>query len=152
MKLIFLLPNKPLLPQGVMNYREMDTKDLISLNGNHWRKILTIIAKLTTFPSEDWRIVRDNKLWDRAKLVFNAQHLASELNESEAKIGAWVFIVGKTFNDDFPIPENAKVLGEAHVAKAEGNLIWSPYLDYRQFPNDLIDEIVQHLRVHTVLC
>ena len=45
---VFLLPNKPILPDDVdeVFLAKPDSAVLIELNGNHWRKILTIIAKL----------------------------------------------------------------------------------------------------------
>jgi len=42
--------------------------ELIALNGNHWRKIFTIMAKTCT-PSEDWRHYRDNLLLKKHEML-----------------------------------------------------------------------------------
>lgn len=132
----FLLPNRPTLPQGVSSYDAVPANVVIELNGNHWRKILTIIAKLVTVAEEDWRIVRDQSLWDRVKLIFDPDE-ASE---------GWLVIVGKQFHDDFPIPAEAEAIGARHTAHIHQKRIWCPYLDYRQFPNVLVDELVTRIR------
>lgn len=132
--MIFLLPNKPKLPSGISHYFECSVDEVIALNGNHWRKILTIIAKLCAKPDEDWRIVRDQYIWQRCNLIFSYEDLAG--------LAGWLFIVGKTFSDVCPTPSNAKVLGnDKHFATRVQERFWVPYLDYRQFPNTLIDTI-----------
>lgn len=143
MLITFLLPNHPDLPDDVTHYEEMSTSALIAYNGNHWRKILTIIAKLVADAEEDWRIVRDKELWYRAKLVYSEE--LPVLNTSP------LIIVGQTFRQQFPIANDAKVLGEGtrHQAYVADDRIWTPYLDYRQFPNSLIEELRQTLHAGT---
>lgn len=136
MSLTFLLPNRPDLPTGVSNYDVVSVAEIVELNGNHWRKILTIIAKLVTVDGEDWRIVRDQDLWRRVSLVF----------DPDESVDGWLFIVGKQFYSDFPIPSEAETIGERHVAYIYQQRIWCPYLDYRQFPNALVDELVARIK------
>lgn len=134
----FLLPNPPLLPDGCANYLHCSPVDLISINGNHWRKILTIIAKLSAKPDEDWRIVRDQYIWQRVRLYF----CFNDLPNTEQCL----FIVGKTFDKECAIPFDGTYLGnEKHHAIKKGATYWVPYLDYRQFPNALIDTLRQQI-------
>lgn len=137
--MVFLLPNAPELPKGITNYSDCCYEELVNLNGNHWRKILTIIAKLCANEDEDWRIVRDQSIWQRAVLFFNAEQLPLE-NE-------WQVIVGKSFYKDLPIPVRARLVASGqHQAFIENKRIWTPYLDYRQFPNALIDALKYEIR------
>lgn len=133
----FLLPNAPQLPEGIDHYSQVPVSQLIELNGNHWRKILTIIAKLVADPDQDWRIVRDLQLWNKAELVFD-----SDVDWSGEE---WVFIVGQTWRGKWPVSERAQTLGTRHQAYLDRPMVWVPYLDYRQFPNVLIDELRQRI-------
>ena len=138
--MIFLLPNAPILPDTCASYLDCAPTQLIELNGNHWRKILTIIAKLLTEPGEDWRIVRDQYIWERAKLCFSADELPLK--------GECTVIVGKTFLEQMPIPQDAEqIVCGKHAVYLSGSYIWSPYLDYRQFPNVLIEALKTRLKV-----
>ncbi|CUB03464.1 DUF6942 family protein [Marinomonas fungiae] len=137
--MIFLLPNAPKLPEGASSYGECSYDEIVNLNGNHWRKILTIIAKLCSQEDEDWRIVRDQSIWQRATLIFTVEELTLE--------DEWVFIVGKSFSKDLPIPTRAVLVEDGkHQAFIEHRRIWTPYLDYRQFPNALIDALKNEIR------
>ena len=49
--LICYLPNPPQYPQDCTR---TDVAALIAHNGNHWRKILTILAKLCVTDANDW--------------------------------------------------------------------------------------------------
>lgn len=133
MNINILLPNLPELPQGVEHCSKVSTATIIELNGNHWRKILTIIAKLVADDEEDWRIVRDHHVWERARIVFSTQALNDEQG--------WVMVVGKSFEGTFPIPDGADVIGEQHRVYHHQRWLWTPYLDYRQFPNQLIADV-----------
>lgn len=137
--MIFLLPNIPQLPLGKSHYSDCTYQELVDLNGNHWRKILTIIAKLCSKDNEDWRIVRDQSIWQRATLIFTAEELP--LSDQ------WQVIVGKSFYKDLPIPAEAKPIESGqHRAFVDSKRIWTPYLDYRQFPNALIDALKTEIR------
>lgn len=132
-----LLPTPPILPTDVMAYSQISPQDLIALNGNHWRKILTILAKLCAKADKDWRIVRDQELWQHANLYFDPCLLPDQLLTDTP-----LLVVGKTFYEAMPVPKNAVVLGnDRHIIYQTGNTYWTPYLDYRQFPNHLIDTL-----------
>ncbi|NLQ16350.1 hypothetical protein HGG82_01765 [Marinomonas sp. M1K-6] len=134
---VFLLPNEPILPDGcdASFLRQPDIALLIELNGNHWRKILTIMAKLTTPNYANWKVFRDNDLLNRIGITFSLDSLQG--------YDGPLFIVGKTFFDRLPIPDSAVKLGSgnAHFASVCWPYIWCPYLDYRQFPNILIESL-----------
>ena len=138
----FLLPNRPILPIS-MKVEESDlVAQIIELNGNHWRKIFTIMAKLITPEYLDWRDFRDKKLLKKVAIVFSIDQL--ELYDG------LVFIVGNTFRDDIVVPDSAITLGDRHIALALDSRIWCPYLDYRQFPNVLIEALRQYI-AHCIL-
>lgn len=42
----FYLPNPPLMPEYWHWEQDNSIAELIALNGNHWRKIFTIMAKI----------------------------------------------------------------------------------------------------------
>ncbi|SBS31330.1 hypothetical protein MAQ5080_01928 [Marinomonas aquimarina] len=134
----FLLPNSPQLPVASNHYSDCSYEEIVNLNGNHWRKILIIIAKLCSKQDEDWRIVRDQSIWRRATLFFTVADLPL--------CDEWQVIVGKTFYNDLPIPATAREIKVGqHQAFIENKRIWTPYLDYRQFPNALIDALREEL-------
>ena len=135
---VFLLPNLPCLPNQSEALEEgVSVSQLIELNGNHWRKILTIMAKLTTPNYSDWRQFRDNQLFSKVGLAFSFSQIE--------RYKGLVFIVGKTFRDSTPIPDFADVYGESHLAYSAGSYVWTPYLDYRQFPNLLIESLRERM-------
>lgn len=132
---VFLMPNKPMLSKESDNALpdNIDVALLIELNGNHWRKILTIMAKLTAPHYKDWRQFRDNELLNNVGIAFTID----QLGDYEGRL----FIVGNTFREVWPVPASAQNIGERHVAAVSAFRVWCPYLDYRQFPNILIETI-----------
>ncbi|MBJ7538176.1 DUF6942 family protein [Marinomonas transparens] len=129
---IFLLPNKPVLPDDyVGEYLHFpDMALLTELNGNHWRKIFTIMAKLVVPMESHWRDYRDKELFKQTAIVFSVD----QLKEARGK----TFIVGNGFREVLPIEGTFEVLGSKQLAYVATDRIWCPYLDYRQFPNILI--------------
>ena len=131
---VFLLPNPPILPsQGERLGEVVSASQLIELNGNHWRKILTIMSKLTVQNYSDWRQFRDDQLLFKVGLAFSPSQIEN--------YKGLVVVVGKTFRESIPIPECAEVYGESHLAYKAELFVWTPYLDYRQFPNILIESL-----------
>lgn len=132
---VFLLPNEPVLSvqnNSVLSF-QVSVDELIELNGNHWRKILTIMAKLTSPEYGDWREFRDKALLQKVGVAFSRDQLTNYKGV--------LFVVGNTFREAWPIPEMAQKIGDKHVAAFYLNRIWCPYLDYRQFPNILIEAV-----------
>lgn len=136
---VFLLPNSPVLPNyvDVSFLKKPDVPSLIELNGNHWRKIFTIMAKLTAPSYDSWKVFRDKELLNKVGIVFSVGQL-SDFN-------GVVFIVGNTFRDEFPVEDAAKEIGEVHSSFVCLPYIWCPYLDYRQFPNILIEALREYI-------
>ncbi|BFM48239.1 hypothetical protein THO17_04020 [Marinomonas sp. THO17] len=119
-----------------MDNLKPDVADLIQRNGNHWRKILTIMAKLTVTNGNDWRVHRDHSLFEQLAVVFDIASLEKVKPLSEHTL---VFIVGRKLRAELPIAEESTKLN--YECWWHRNYIWCPYLDYRQFPNALIAEL-----------
>lgn len=136
---VFLLPNKPILPNRIDGNIETEnsTNILIDINGNHWRKIFTIMAKLVVPNYSDWRDFRDNQLLNEVGIAFSVDQIENYEGE--------VFVVGNTFRDVLPIPVLSETLGDKHLAHVSLPYIWCPYLDYRQFPNRLIESLREYI-------
>lgn len=132
---VFLLPNRPVLPSSVdvSFLKKPDVPSLIELNGNHWRKIFTIMAKLTAPTYDSWKVFRDKELLNKVGIVFSLDQLCDYKGV--------IFIVGNTFRDELPVADSAQEVGETHTSFVYLPYIWCPYLDYRQFPNILIEAL-----------
>lgn len=132
---IFVLPNRPEFPSHILNkdFSSVDVATLIEINGNHWRKIFTIMAKLATPDISAWRTFRDVDLLKRVGIAFSVDQIQN--------VKGIVFIVGKTFEAVYPVSDQAELIGEKQQAKISFPYVWCPYLDYRQFPNSLIDAL-----------
>lgn len=64
----YYLPTAPLIPDG-WHYTQPDAVGaLMVLNGNHWRKIFTIMAKISTV-GDDWRSYRDQVLLKQNEMI-----------------------------------------------------------------------------------
>ena len=136
---VFLLPNKPILPDDADHafLAKPDSSLLIELNGNHWRKILTIMAKLTVQHDAAWRECRDVNLFSQVGIAFSTEQLHN--------YQGILFVVGNTFRDALPVSTLAEEVGVKHFAHVSYPCIWCPYLDYRQFPNILIDTLREYI-------
>lgn len=132
----FYLPTAPMLPHA-WQYNGPDAiAQLIELNGNHWRKILVIMAKITA--PDDWRDYMSRLLTQDNRIVFGATEIQSEAQRH--------FVCGQQSarNLDLPILDQNQTFKPIHHDK---HLIYLlPYLDYRQCPNrtitDLRDELM----------
>lgn len=143
-------PHRPPLPryQRQRSYRVArpgETARIIAETGNHWRKILSIFAKIYCqlfSPPEPWQKVRDQHLLtggSRTALLWQTQLLPAE--------GAIHIIGGRDFAAGFELPPSTAraVDGMSGKITAYGHCYLTPYLDYRQFPNALIDAFCNHL-------
>ena len=113
---------------------------LIELNGNHWRKIFIIMAKICA-PDEQWRNYMPSLLSKNEKICFNAEELDAN--------GSVHIICGAQSCQNLGIkkPEarEINVLTPQSNKNEKGVVITTPYLDYRQFPNRLIEQTRQVL-------
>lgn len=134
----FLLPTPPTLECSDINI-----KDIVAINGNHWRKIFVIIAKLCC-QHKTWQSYRDNDLLNDVYLNFSpTPTLNKRLN----------FVCGKTHAQMLGILETGQcwpAIDELNRVRInnknmENRILITPYLDYRQFPNALIADVITAL-------
>ncbi|GAB3475146.1 DUF6942 family protein [Marinomonas epiphytica] len=137
-KCVFVLPTAPEIGDCLGMSNADFVKEIEARNGNHWRKILTIMAKLTC-GSADWREHKENNLFNNVCILFiNDAELMQKLSLNDQVM---TFFVGKQVRSVVPVPEHASAICTRRDAWATQNALWCPYLDYRQFPNALIDLI-----------
>lgn len=128
----FYLPTAPMLPQ-TWQYNGPDAiAQLIKLNGNHWRKILVIMAKISA-PDDDWRSYMSRLLTQDNRIVFGATELQSDALRH--------FVCGQQSAKYLNLPildQNQKFKPLKH----DKHMIYLlPYLDYRQCPNHAIADL-----------
>jgi len=133
-KHVIYLPTPPQLPAG-----EVNTQTIIDLNGNHWRKIFTIIAKLMC-GDNDWKNYREVRLLNDVHFNFG-KTLINETNRQH-------FVCGKAHWESLqltPLSQQFIAFDEQGKAWARQrsqdgmNIMLLPYPDYRQFNNALIE-------------
>ena len=127
---VLYIANHPVRPKRRLDSEVLSIPELIAFNGNHWRKIFTIFSKLMS-PNENWREYRDSYLLTEkeaicftGKLQKNAQvHIISGKS-------CWEWM-GFDMDEFTPLDPQQRLW-------VRGNILCSPYFDYRQFPNALI--------------
>ncbi|WP_417224621.1 DUF6942 family protein [Amphritea sp.] len=130
---LLYLPTPPLIdPQQPLDYDR-----LCSLNGNHWRKILIILAKLQSSDTH-WREYRDQQLLQQHEAIcFSEQLLEHSQNPQRLHI-----VAGKANWQRLGFdPQQFIALDDNSRLFQRDNIILTPYPDYRQFPNQLIDQL-----------
>lgn len=128
----FYLPTAPIIPSK-WHYTQLDAiEQLISLNGNHWRKILVIMAKITA-PDTDWRHHMPQLLTQGNHIMFGATALKRNAQHH--------FVCGQQSAKSLNLPildQNPKI----KVLNHDKHMIYLlPYLDYRQCPNHVIADL-----------
>ena len=125
------MANRPLLPPAIHRAGGLSVPELISMNGNHWRKIFTIFAKLVS-NEDDWKTYRDDCLLQEREVIC----FTDGLQES----ASFHLIAGKASWEYFGMDMTGfKALDLEQRLWVKGNVMCTPYFDYRQFPNALID-------------
>ncbi len=128
--LILYLPNPPM--QASIE-QPLDIPELIALNGNHWRKIFTIFAKLCGHTS-DWKRYRDHDLLKQKEAICFGDKLLS--------IKARHIVAGKASWERLGLnPIDFDSLDDQQRVRKQANVFLTPYPDYRQFPNELIEQL-----------
>ncbi|WP_104003068.1 DUF6942 family protein [Marinobacterium lutimaris] len=116
-----------------------DVATLLAHNSNHWRKIVTLSAKIAS-PDDDWRTFRDQQFFRQVALVFSAS----------IEVGAcWHWIGGKDNQARFGLDSAdwAPLAGTDDLfIDAERKLLLTPYPDYRQLSNQKVELIRQALQ------
>lgn len=134
-KIVLYLDNRPHLERA----GDVQVPQLIATNGNHWRKILTIYAKLCS--TDNWREYRDSEL-----LNTDQQICFSDQIVDTARIHIFS---GKSCWQRFAVTAERlsqmqrSTCGRVYYQYTEqwGLCLYTPYFDYRQFPNILIEQV-----------
>ncbi|KUJ83691.1 hypothetical protein AWR36_007605 [Microbulbifer flavimaris] len=132
-QLVLYLPHRPNALAELI--KSPGSRELMDANSNHWRKIVTLLAKVASPNADDWRRFRDEDLFAHTALCFAPALTAGD---------SWHWIGGqqnlKRFNhlshNAQPLPDCACV----HV-DAEKRLLLTPYPDYRQLSNAVVNHI-----------
>jgi len=134
----FLLPTPPMLESS-----EISIEHIVDLNGNHWRKIFVIISKLCC-GKKTWQSYREHDLLTDIYLNFSPKPSFDKvLNVVCGKSHAKTVGINDCKLLSTPVDTTARVR-EFHSEPNHRTLL-TPYLDYRQFPNALIEEVVSTL-------
>ena len=141
-KIVLYLNNTPVWPSS----NKLDVPALVEVNGNHWRKIFTIFAKLVT--DEDWRSYRDYQLLKQNELICFTQNI-----EPQASVHifsgkeCWKRFERKV--TEITNTQSYESIAEEKVTykvSSCGDLyLFTPYFDSRQFPNALIAQVKEQL-------
>lgn len=133
--LMLYLPHRPM---GMVP----DVGALVAANSNHWRKILNLLAKVACPVADDWRRYRDQVLFQETALCF-----APVLAQGPC----WHWIGGKENLLRFTgLRHRARPLhGAPEIAvDPQKRLLLTPYLDYRQLSNALVEQVRRALCEH----
>lgn len=131
--IVLYLEKPPLLPvTEALDNAPVNCSELIILNGNNWRKILTIFAKLMVPQAEHWRDYRDQQLLQqREAIAFAPTFMPAKVH----------IVAGKANWQRLGfVPSGADALDDQGRLFAIGNTLLTPYFDYRQFPNALVTQ------------
>lgn len=131
---LLYLPTAPIVdPTNATDYQS-----LVKLNGNHWRKILIILAKLQC-PDQNWRDYRDQQLLEQREAISFKNHLDPG-NKFHIVAGkaSWQRL-GLDLAGFHPLEESGRLY-------QKGRIFLTPYPDYRQFPNQLIELLRPRLK------
>ena len=154
-KMAFYLPTAPIIPTDT-ELTLPDTSKIIELNGNHWRKIFTIMAKITAEnnSADCWKKRRadlfttKSEAHDSTCLIINSAgidphaevHILCGQVTYERLQHSIETHMGLNWQDELT------ELGEKQKVMAHKQVLITPYLDYRQFPNQLIEAVRDYLK------
>ncbi|MFM2484569.1 DUF6942 family protein [Celerinatantimonas yamalensis] len=122
---LYLATEMPTLPAANSHYEWITA--FIDENGNHWRKILVILAKLTA-PDDNWRDYLYQQLLYQQRIVLSTQLVPSAKRHLIAGKSNWARF---NWHDNIGLPNRVW----------HQNQLLLPYPDYRQFPNWLIAQV-----------
>ena len=134
------LDNRPLLERP----GEVQVPELNAANGNHWRKKLTINAKLCTH--DNWRQYRDHELLSvDQQICFGDQRLETGRIHIFSGKSCWqrFGVTGETLSQ---MQHSSCGRVYYQFSKQRGLCLYTPYFDYRQFPNILIEQVKEILK------
>ncbi|QIR14870.1 DUF6942 family protein [Shewanella aestuarii] len=170
-EVIFYLPNAPILTHDWQADDLGSVDKLIADNGNHWRKIIVIASKLVAINLSNWREIKPNLLSssirntsghlkcalaivpspsDNHPLSTNLNSYHNDKNNPQV----WHIICGletlKRLGLQSQQFDNKVSLNQQQSLYYQEKLMFTPYLDYRQFPNNLI-ELARDI-IHATQC
>lgn len=132
-RLVLYLPHRP---NGLAQLVDSPTaRALTAANSNHWRKIVTLLAKLASPVADDWRTFRDDGLFRHTALCF-----APTLTDGPG----WHWIGGQDNLERFAtLTHQAQPwVGHPDIRIDPGRrLLLTPYPDYRQISNARVNQI-----------
>ncbi|MCE9679462.1 hypothetical protein LZP69_09840 [Shewanella sp. AS1] len=115
---------------------ELNIDEIIALNGNHWRKILVIMAKICS-PNDNWRSYLPRLLTQNELIRFNATQLHPGATHH--------FVCGQRSAQNLGLTPLTTPQSFEHQTEGNRHIYRLPYLDYRQCPNSLIDELKKQI-------
>ncbi len=131
-KIILHIDNQPLLPEAEATAGQLTVPAVTAVNGNHWRKVFTVFAKLAAPYADDWKQYRDTELLSGQEAIHFGQPVAHE---------AVILVAGKASWQRLGLDvQGMQAIGSGGGLYAQENLLCTPYFDYRQFPNAMIAE------------
>lgn len=132
-RLVLYLPHRP---NGLAQLVDApDARALVAANSNHWRKIVTLLAKIACPDADGWRRFRDEALF---------QHTALCFAPALVNTGSWHWIGGRDNLQRFPALQHAaRPLDDSPGVSIDPDrrLLLTPYPDYRQLSNALVSRI-----------
>lgn len=132
-RLVLYLPHRP---KGLARLVDDPTAQaLTEANSNHWRKIMTLLAKVACPVADEWRQFRDNALFRQTALCF-----APALTDTSG----WHWIGGQdNFRRFAALEHQARPLVDSPEIRLdpERRLLLTPYPDYRQLSNARVNQV-----------
>ncbi|MCL1115569.1 hypothetical protein L2703_18565 [Shewanella basaltis] len=163
-ELIFYLPTPPKLPENWQATHADAISQLIDLNGNHWRKIVTIMAKICCLDisvnhTTAWKTVREQLFFDAKhavstgayrpsvpRLTCQIQIVTANIAPVTLSSGQWHIVCGKETQQRLGLNTHlGKAIDSDHKITHQQTCLLTPYLDYRQYSNALIELTKQTL-------
>lgn len=156
-EVIFYLPTPPVLPPHWHHNQANAITDIIALNGNHWRKIVTIMAKICCRHSDlsanhgaAWKQIRQSLLQDVSpqslahRLSCQIQIIPGQLSHATEPLfnpKCWHIVCGKETQQRLGLHtiEHAQTVDPNNKIQRQQTRLLTPYLDYRQYANVLIE-------------
>lgn len=134
---LYLNTQIPSLPKNHHDLKGAElSQAILENNNNNWRKVLTIFAKLCA-PDEDWRSYLHQDLLLKQQINFKQVLVKSAQMHVVAGKANW-----QRF-DTAVIEKSA--INQKKWIYLKPNILFTPYPDYRQFPNSMISECRAHL-------
>lgn len=167
--IIFYLPSAPELPAHWQAADSDAITRLIALNGNHWRKIVTIMAKICCVEHDInmnkgacWKLIRDNLFSEchpsqqgiertnmPTRLHCQLRIVKPTINHNDIALSnaCWHILCGKEVQQRMGMadPQLYKSLDKEQKIRYQQTVLLTPYLDYRQYSNALIEQTRQHI-------